>query len=159
MKLDEVFESQLLREAHLDGVGRLVAGAVVVRKGRVLLLRRRYDDFMGGFYELPSGVAEAGETLGQALYREVEEETGLLVEDISAYLGCFSYLSGSETRTRQFNFLVTVADFFLHQPDRARRLYLGLPCRPGALAHHGGGSENPGAPCVEGTHARESSIR
>ena len=111
MKLDEVFESQLLREAHLDGVGRLVAGAVVVRKGRVLLLRRRYDDFMGGFYELPSGVAEAGETLGQALYREVEEETGLLVEDISAYLGCFSYLSGSETRTRQFNFLVTVADF------------------------------------------------
>lgn len=111
MKLDRVFESRLIHEAHHSGVGRLVVAAVVERNGRVLLLRRRHGDFMGGIYELPSGVVEDGETLAQALRREVEEETGLQVGEILDYLGCFNYLSGSGARTRQFNFLVTVAGF------------------------------------------------
>ena len=109
--LNEALENQLVHSAHQDGVGRLVVAAVVERKGRVLLLRRRHDDFMGGTYELPSGLVEDGETLAAALRREVAEETGLMVEAISDYLGCFNYLSGSGTRTRQFTFLVSVADF------------------------------------------------
>ena len=111
MKLDESLESRLIREADDDGVVRIVVAAVVERNGWVLLLRRRHGDFMGGIYELPSGVVEDGETLAQALCREVEEETGLLVGEISDYLGCFDYLSGSCARTRQFNFLVTVSRF------------------------------------------------
>ena len=110
--LNEVLESQLVHSAHQDGVGRLVVAAVVERKGRVLLLRRRHDDFMGGTYELPSGRLEDGETLAAALRREVAEETGLLVEVVDDYLGCFNYLSGGGTGTRQFNFRVSVADFF-----------------------------------------------
>ena len=111
MKLVQAFESRLVCEAQDDGVERLVVAAVVKRKDRILLLRRRYEDFMGGLYELPSGMVEAGETLGRALSRELGEETGLHAEEISDYLGFFDYLSGSGTRTRQFNFLVSVANF------------------------------------------------
>ena len=112
MPLSEALESQLVHAARQDGVGRLVVAALVERKGRVLLLRRRHDDFMGGTYELPSGRVEDGETLASALRREVTEETGLLVEAVDDYLGCFNYLSSGGTGTRQFNFLVAVADFF-----------------------------------------------
>ena len=109
MELDRAFESRLIREARDNGAGRFVVAAVVERNGRVLLLRRRHRDFMGGVYELPSGVVEDRETLAQALHREVEEETGLQVGEIEDYLGCFDYLSGSGACTRQFNFLVTVS--------------------------------------------------
>lgn len=44
---------------------------------KTLLLRRRPDDFGG--WEGPGGAAEDGETLEQAVIREVLEETGLNV--------------------------------------------------------------------------------
>ena len=69
-------------------------------------MRRRQDDFMGGISELPSGVVEEGETLGEALVREVEEETGLELIRRGDYVGFFDYLAGSGRATRQFNFQV-----------------------------------------------------
>ncbi|MEY9212690.1 NUDIX domain-containing protein [Thermobifida halotolerans] len=101
--------ADLTTEAEWDGVQQFVIGAVVQRDGRVLLLRRREDDFMGGIFELPSGKAEAGETLDAALVREVAEETGLEVTAIGDYLGSFDYVSGSGKRSRQFTFAVDVA--------------------------------------------------
>ena len=68
MVLTPGFERQMVDAARDAGVDRLVAGAVVVRKGGILLLRRKHGDFMGGLYELPSGVIEPGETLEEALY-------------------------------------------------------------------------------------------
>src|SRR5689334_16387231 len=51
----------------------LAAGAVVLRKGRVLLVHRpRYDD-----WSFPKGKLDPGETLPAAAVREVAEETGL----------------------------------------------------------------------------------
>ena len=111
MVLTPGFERQLVDAARDAGVDRLVAGAVVVRKGGILLLRRKYGDFMGGLYELPSGVIEPGETLEEALYRELTEETGLRVAQVEGYLGSFNYLSGGGRTTRQFNFLVSVGEF------------------------------------------------
>ena len=101
---------QLTAEAATDGVQQLVVGAVVTRDEAVLLLRRPADDFMGGIYELPSGKVEPGEVLDQALLREVNEETGLDVVVITGYLSSFDYTSGSGKKTRQFNFVVTVAE-------------------------------------------------
>lgn len=62
----------------------------------------------GGIWELPSGKVEPGEPLGQALIREVKEETGLHVIRIDRYLGEFDYQSGSGKKSRQFNFAVNV---------------------------------------------------
>lgn len=54
-------------------------GAVVLdASGRLLLIRRGHEPH-AGLWSLPGGRVEAGETLEQAVRREVLEETGLLV--------------------------------------------------------------------------------
>ncbi|SFD73073.1 NUDIX hydrolase [Streptomyces aidingensis] len=99
----------LQRAADGDGIAKTVVGAVITREDdRVLLLHRPAEDYPGGLWELPSGGAEPGESLIDALRREVEEETGLRVSTVTDYLGHFDYLSRSGKKTRQFNFAVTV---------------------------------------------------
>ncbi|WP_194835523.1 NUDIX hydrolase [Nocardia sp. XZ_19_369] len=107
---DSTLLETLTSEAERDQVQQLVVGAVVVHDGRVLLLQRPADDFMGGIWELPSGKVDPGETLDEALIREVKEETGLDVASIRKYLGEFDYRSGSGKTSRQFNFTVDVVD-------------------------------------------------
>ncbi|MFD6530426.1 NUDIX domain-containing protein [Streptomyces sp. NPDC060184] len=54
---------------------RVRAGAIVIRDGQILLIRqsdRRYT-----WYEIPGGGVEAGETLHEAVVRELREETAL----------------------------------------------------------------------------------
>lgn len=103
----DVFES-LVKLAESDGIQQLVVGAVIQDYGHVLILKRPTTDFMGGIWELPSGKVEAGETLDEAIRREVLEETGLTVMAVSRYLGSFDYESGSGKRSRQYNFAVDV---------------------------------------------------
>ncbi len=100
----------LITEAKENKINRYVVGAVIEKDSHILLLKRPEDDFMGGIYELPSGKVEDNETLETALYREVEEETGLKVRKIKRYLGHFDYESKSGKKTRQFNFAVTVEE-------------------------------------------------
>ena len=56
-------------------------GGVVVRDGRALLVRRGKPPLYGRWV-VPGGTVELGETLEEALVREVREETGLEVEPI-----------------------------------------------------------------------------
>jgi 8-oxo-dGTP diphosphatase len=53
-------------------------GAVVVHEGRVLLIRRGKEPLRGRWL-VPGGTVEWGETLEEAVVRELEEETGLVV--------------------------------------------------------------------------------
>ena len=57
---------------------RVGVGAVVVHEGRVLLIRRGKEPLRGRWV-VPGGTVEAGETLHDALVREVREETGVTV--------------------------------------------------------------------------------
>lgn len=54
-------------------------GAVILDGGRVVLVRRGHEPLQG-LWSIPGGAVELGETCGQAVAREVLEETGLAVE-------------------------------------------------------------------------------
>jgi ADP-ribose pyrophosphatase YjhB (NUDIX family) len=60
----------------------LAVSTAIFRDGRVLLVRRaRHPSH--GVYTLPGGVVEAGETLTEAIAREVLEETGLVIAPVT----------------------------------------------------------------------------
>lgn len=55
--------------------------ATILREGRALILRRAKSNHYGaGIWEFPGGKLEFGESLAEALTREVREETGLSVQ-------------------------------------------------------------------------------
>ncbi len=56
-----------------------VAAAVVRREGTVLIAQRAQTDLLGGMWEFPGGTLEDGETLEQALLREIHEELNTVV--------------------------------------------------------------------------------
>jgi ADP-ribose pyrophosphatase YjhB (NUDIX family) len=58
---------------------QLAVSAAIFRDGKVLLVRRARSPAKG-FYSLPGGRVEFGETLHAALHREVAEETSLMIE-------------------------------------------------------------------------------
>lgn len=58
---------------------QLAVSAVIFRDGKVLLVRRARSPGQG-FYSLPGGRVEFGESLHTALTREVDEETGLKID-------------------------------------------------------------------------------
>jgi len=60
----------------------LAVSAAIFRDGRVLIVRRARPPAYG-LYTLPGGGVELGETLEQAVVREVREETALEIEPIA----------------------------------------------------------------------------
>ena len=60
---------------------QLAVSAAIFRDGKILLVRRAGAPARG-FYSLPGGRVEFGESLHAALHREVAEETALKIEII-----------------------------------------------------------------------------
>jgi 8-oxo-dGTP diphosphatase len=60
----------------------LAVSAAIVRDGKILVVRRARAP-AHGLYTLPGGVVEVGETLMEAVAREVREETGMRVEPVA----------------------------------------------------------------------------
>jgi 8-oxo-dGTP diphosphatase len=60
----------------------LAVSAAIFRDGRVLIVRRGRPP-AHGLYTLPGGGVELGETLEQAVTREVREETGLAIAPLA----------------------------------------------------------------------------
>jgi len=60
---------------------QLAVSAAIFRDGKILLVRRARSPAKG-FYSLPGGRVEFGESLRAALHREVDEETALKIEII-----------------------------------------------------------------------------
>jgi 8-oxo-dGTP diphosphatase len=56
-------------------------GALIFDRGKILLVERGTEP-LKGYWSLPGGVLETGETLHEGVVREVREETGLEVEPL-----------------------------------------------------------------------------
>lgn len=106
------------------------AGALVVRHGKVLLVRRAVEPFLG-YWDVPGGYCEADEHPADAARREVREETGLDIE-LTGLLGI--WLDENQGQT-------TLNVFYLARP-LGRRLQPGSDAdgaawfAPGALPRH-----------------------
>jgi ADP-ribose pyrophosphatase YjhB (NUDIX family) len=61
----------------------LAVSAAIFRDGKVLIVRRAPKPPAAGLYTLPGGVVEAGETLTEAVMREIREETALAIEPVA----------------------------------------------------------------------------
>ena len=66
--------ASLLQPSH----PQLAVSAAIFRDGNILLVRRARSPAKG-FYSLPGGRVEFGETLHAALHREIAEETALKI--------------------------------------------------------------------------------
>jgi mutator protein MutT len=63
-------------DEHLPATPQVCVGAIAVEDGCLLLIRRGHGPAQGE-WSVPGGRVEAGETLAEAVVRELAEETGL----------------------------------------------------------------------------------
>ena len=59
-------------------------GAIIIRRGRILMAQRGNEP-LKGWWSLPGGLLEIGESLQDAVCREVREETGLEVQALEIF--------------------------------------------------------------------------
>jgi ADP-ribose pyrophosphatase YjhB (NUDIX family) len=60
------------------------AGALIIRNGKVLLVRRNIEPFRG-YWDVPGGFCEVDEHPAETTIREVREETGVEIELTSLF--------------------------------------------------------------------------
>lgn len=106
-----------------DSGDRRLAAAVVMHKGRVLLVRRsEHERFLPRVWGVPCGKLEPGESPEDGVLRELKEETGLLGQVVRK-VGESSFLSeyqGREIKNWQDNYLVRPLSrhIVLPEPDQ-----------------------------------------
>jgi 8-oxo-dGTP diphosphatase len=79
-------------------------GSVIVRNGRVVLVRRGHPPAKGE-WSIPGGVLEVGETVREAAVREAVEETGLQIETVEL-LGVFDRVLRDERQRTRYHYVL-----------------------------------------------------
>lgn len=79
-------------------------GGVVLRDGAVLLVKRASEP-LAGQWSLPGGAVELGETLEEAVVRELREETGLTVR-VLALVEAFERITRDEAERPRYHYVL-----------------------------------------------------
>jgi 8-oxo-dGTP diphosphatase len=111
----------------------LAVSAAIIRDGHVLIVRRARPP-ADGLFTLPGGVVEAGETLAEALIREVREETAISIEPV-ALAGFREVVTrdAQERVERHFVILCFAARWLAGEPVLNEELAEAHWLRPAAL--------------------------
>ncbi|CAJ0993615.1 NUDIX hydrolase [Pantoea sp. Nvir] len=102
---------KLIPHKILDSINqyyRIVVGGIITvnNESGILFIKRSKHEFMPNVWEIPSGGMEHGETMLQALSREIKEETNLNILSVDDYKNATSY-QVNEKNYLQINFQVT----------------------------------------------------
>lgn len=92
-------------------------GGVVIRDGQVLLIRRRFEPLKGR-WSVPGGVVDVGETLVEAVAREVLEETGLAIE-VGPVLDVFERITRDDDQRVRYHYVLV--DYLCRAPGGTGR--------------------------------------
>jgi 8-oxo-dGTP diphosphatase len=112
----------------------VAVSAAIVRDGRILLVRRAQAPAQG-LFTLPGGVVEVGETLTEAVAREVREETALVVEPVGLAGYREAILRDGENRIeRHFVILAFAARWIAGEPRLNAELAEARWLKPAELA-------------------------
>ena len=79
-----VVDAQIQRLADRQLV-QVAVGVLIRSDDSFLLTSRPEGKAYAGYWEFPGGKLEAGETVAQALKRELQEEIGITIEDCTAW--------------------------------------------------------------------------
>lgn len=111
----------------------LAVSAVIIRGGEFLLVRRARPP-MQGLFTLPGGGVESGESLVEAVRREVREETGLTIEP-GALAGTREVIARDDAGRveRHFVILAFAARWIAGEPRLNEELAEARWVRPAAL--------------------------
>lgn len=112
----------------------LAVSAAIIRDGHVLVVRRARPPARG-LFTLPGGAVEAGETLGEAIIREVREETGLSITPVALAGYREVIVRDAEDRIqRHFVILAFAARWVAGEPRLNEELAEARWLRPAGLA-------------------------
>jgi ADP-ribose pyrophosphatase YjhB (NUDIX family) len=88
-------------------------GAVMFEGDKVVLVRRGQPP-LDGQWTLPGGMVEVGETIEQALIREVEEETGWIVRVVKQ-VALFDFIEKDASGRIRYHYIL--ADFLCQRTE------------------------------------------
>lgn len=97
----------LLDEAIKNKYNIGICAKILNNRSQILLVKRNINDTYHGVWEMPGGAVETGESLQDALLREIKEETNLSIQGFIEYIGFFDFKNIETNRIkRKFCFKV-----------------------------------------------------
>lgn len=98
---------------------RVGVGAIVIREGLLLLVKRASSPGKG-FWAIPGGLVELGETIREAAEREILEETGITIRAKEAFY-VFDFIDRDSDGNIKYHYIIIdfLADYLGGEPKAA----------------------------------------